>query len=585
MTDVVSKIVHIRKQERGILIATVLGSGLSALAWLPWQGVSIWVGVTLFGVALGKVLLDHLARRGGNDHMLAAATFLAGLWYALLPMALVLRGRELAILTGVCMVGSVTLRAANEFTISKSVGLASIAAVFLVASVGVFLQPVPATTPELLALLSANTLLFAYILLHAKQRRDAETGMSTALLEAERNHRKAQAASDAKSAFLANMSHEIRTPLNGIMGMTQAMAASTRSAEQKRRLAVIQESGRVLQVLLDDVLDLARIEVGKMEIACLEFSPAEVARSVFDSFEDLARAKGLGFEIYIAPSAAGRYRGDPIRLRQVLTNLASNAVKFTDKGKVALSVAQEGPRLRFDVADTGKGLPKGQAHLLFKAFSQLDDSPTRRHGGSGLGLSISRSLCELMGGDILVQSEPGRGATFTVLLPLEQVTSPAGTGSAAPALHSRTSAMQLPQIKLLAAEDNQINQLVLQTLLEQVGITAVMVENGSLAVDAWRTQDWDIILMDVQMPDMDGVTATRMIRQAEQDLGRRRTPIIALTANAMSHQIVEYQLAQMDACIAKPISASELYAAIEGFMVSEQDSVTGINQQLASGNA
>ena len=574
----ISKIVQFRRQERLLLVVTSLASSISATVWLPAPMVVTWLIVTVIGIVIGHRNFGRIARNRENEWSLAAMTFAAASWYALLPLAMVTQGAQLATLTGVCIAGSMALRGANEFTVSKPIGLATLGALMLIACIGAFWRSIPARLPELAAVLTGVGLLFTYILQHANQRRDAETGMATAVRDAERNERQAQAASEAKSAFLATMSHEIRTPLNGVLGMAQALAATTMDADQRHLLGVIQGSGAALQAVLDDVLDLARIEAGKLETSAVDFEPAVVARSAFDSFESLARQKGLEFELHIGATALGRYRGDPIRLRQVLNNLLSNAIKFTERGKIALSVVQIAGRFRFEVADTGIGIPADKQNQLFKTFSQIDQSLTRRHGGSGLGLSICQALCELMGGDITVDSRAGEGATFTVNLPFPGASAMelSGLDALAP-----SPPEILPRVRVLAAEDNPVNQLVLKTLLEQVDISPLIVGDGQQAIDAWRDRDWDILLMDVQMPLVDGLAATRTIRRIEADQLRRRTPVVALTANAMAHQIAEYQAAGMDACIAKPINAAQLYSVLDE--VVRQNSVTGIDQHRYSG--
>jgi PAS domain S-box-containing protein len=377
----------------------------------------------------------------------------------------------------------------------------------------------------------------------------------------------AEAANRAKSLFLATMSHEIRTPLNGVLGMAQAMAMDELTPMQRERLGVVHASGEALLAILNDVLDLAKIEAGKLEIEDIEFDLEEVARGAHQAFTAQANAKGLSFALDIG-NAQGLYRGDPTRLRQILYNLVSNALKFTDRGEIRVTALWEDEQLVLAVADTGVGIPADRLEALFGRFDQADASTTRRFGGTGLGLAICRELAQMMGGSIGVESTLGFGSTFTVVLPLERV----GDGKssltlpAAPALEDEAYALTL---RVLAAEDNTVNQLVLKTLLHQVGIDPVLVSNGAEAVAAWEDGEWDVILMDVQMPKMDGPTAARAIRELELTLGRRRTPIIALTANVMSHQLAEYTGAGMDGHVAKPIEAARLFEALEALLDDE----------------
>ena len=374
----------------------------------------------------------------------------------------------------------------------------------------------------------------------------------------------AESASLAKSTFVATMSHEIRTPLNGVLGMVQAMAADSMPEGQRARLDVIRRSGESLLAILNDVLDFSKIESGKLELESVDFDLHEVVDGVQGTFEALAGRKGLALEVDLG-DARGVYRGDPTRVRQVLYNLVSNAVKFTDTGGVYVGLRHGSQGLEIRVRDTGIGIPPEHMDSLFRKFEQADASTTRRFGGTGLGLAICHELVVLMGGSIDVESRRGEGAVFTATLPLERVDDER-------ALEVRPeAAAQIPSrtLRVLAAEDNEINRLVLKALLAQVGVEPVTVENGALAVEAWGSGDWDVILMDMQMPVMDGLAATKAIRDQEAASGRLRTPIIALTANAMSHQVAEYLAAGMDGHVAKPIDARALFETLEQVLDAE----------------
>jgi signal transduction histidine kinase/AmiR/NasT family two-component response regulator len=378
-----------------------------------------------------------------------------------------------------------------------------------------------------------------------------------------------EAATRAKSTFLATMSHEIRTPLNGVLGMAHAMAADELSPAQHERLGIISRSGEGLLAILNDVLDLSKIEAGKFELEMIPFDLAEVVGGAHSAFTALAHEKGLAFDLEIDPTAHGVYRGDPTRIRQVLYNLISNGLKFTEAGSVRVAVERAGGDLRVMVADTGIGMSPEQASGLFQKFVQADASTTRRYGGTGLGLAISRELVELMGGTIRVDSAPGRGTVVRIAWPAARIADSEALPAPAPTPTCDTT--ELPPLQVLAAEDNPINQLVLKALLAQVGIEPTMVEDGAKAVAAWADKPWDLILMDVQMPVMDGPSATQEIRRQERLTARVRTPIIAVTANAMAHQIEEYLAAGMDRHVAKPIEASRLFAAIEAALEEAPD--------------
>jgi len=367
----------------------------------------------------------------------------------------------------------------------------------------------------------------------------------------------AEAASQAKSNFLAVVSHEVRTPLNGILGMAQIMSASPLEPAQAERLKVVRRSGEMLLSILNDVLDLAKIEAGRIELESLEFELGQTLAATVECFTPLASVKGVRFESDIS-AAEGLYRGDPTRVRQIVSNLVSNALKFTETGSVSLCATYSDGLLRLSVADTGIGIPADKVDQLFSRFFQADQSTTRRFGGTGLGLAICRDLASLMGGDIEVRSEFGAGSTFTAVLPLPRL------GDAPTTTLEETSTQDAlgGTLKVLAAEDNITNQMVLRAMLESFGLAVTIVENGVEAIEAWDRSAWDLILMDVQMPIMDGPEATREIRAREAATGRPRTPIIALTADNMSHQIKQHLASGMDLHVAKPIEAGDLFRKI-----------------------
>lgn len=376
----------------------------------------------------------------------------------------------------------------------------------------------------------------------------------------------ANAANVLKSQFLANMSHEIRTPLNGVLAMADVMARGALTSEQRERLEVIRQSGGVLLSVLNDVLDLSKIEAGKFVLADEPFELGPSILLLCDGWRVMARDKGLKFSLAIAPEARGWWRGDADRINQILGNLVSNAIKFTLKGSVDV-VIELTPRtgaLRLEVTDTGVGIPSSKIPSLFEKFTQADSSATRRFGGSGLGLAICRELTQMMGGHIRVSSREGVGSTFIVELPLRRLAAPVLPVQPAPV----TPAAPQPEesaddsLRILAAEDNPTNQHVLRAVMEALGLDVEIVRDGAEALASWRKGTFDLILMDIQMPVMDGMEAARAIRREEAAARRTRTPILALTANALSHQIEEYMAAGMDGHVAKPIEIEKLYEAI-----------------------
>ena len=395
--------------------------------------------------------------------------------------------------------------------------------------------------------------------------------------EAQRRRLEAEQANSAKDAFLAMMSHEIRTPLNGVLGMAHVMERDDLTDAQRERVRIIREAGQNLFVILDDILDISKIGAGKLTLESIEFDLEEVVRGACAAFVPGAEQKGLFFDLSFDPTVGGRYLGDPTRLRQVVCNLVSNAVKFTTQGGVRLLVFSAEEQVCLVVTDTGDGMDPQQLAVLFQPFNQADLSTTRRFGGTGLGLSISSQLVEAMGGRIEVRSRPGAGSAFSVFLPLERivVAQPQRIAPPEPAPLQPADAVvdviqaaeagtpEMGDVRILAAEDNVTNQLVLKTLLAQAGLRLTIVPDGAAAVNAWREGGWDLILMDVRMPIMDGPSATREIRRLERETGRARTPIIALTANVMPHQVAEYTQAGMDGLIPKPIDIARLFATIE----------------------
>ncbi len=381
----------------------------------------------------------------------------------------------------------------------------------------------------------------------------------------------AEAANVLKSQFLANMSHEIRTPLNGVLAMAQIIALGDLTQIQRERVEVIRRSGEDLLTVLNDVLDLSKIEAGKMEIDTGQVDAEAIGRHVQSTYGALAAVKpDLDFSLEVRAAARGVRRGDSGRIGQILNNLVSNALKFTARGQVRVVIDGFGEDgrdgLRFTISDTGIGIAADKLPLLFQKFSQADGSNTRQFGGTGLGLAISRELANLMRGGIEVESVEGRGSTFTVTLPLARIAESAAADPAVPVAESQETDER--NLRVLAAEDIPTNQLVLRTIMETFGVDLEVVDNGRLAVEAWRDGDFDIVLMDIQMPEMDGMAATRAIRAAEAALGRPRTPIIAVSANAMAHQVKEYMEVGMDGHVAKPIELTKLHAAIEGAMAA-----------------
>ena len=372
----------------------------------------------------------------------------------------------------------------------------------------------------------------------------------------------AEAASQSKSDFLANMSHEIRTPLNGVIGIVDALSRTPLSPEQAEMVGLIRESGVTLERLVSDVLDVSKIEAGQMTLEERPFDLGEAFASAAEVARQRCWDKGLLFRLRRGPEATGTFIGDSTRIRQVVSNLLSNAVKFTADGSVTLSVGLEPDGagkvwLSLVIEDTGVGFSSDHATRLFERFSQADTSITRRFGGTGLGLSICQSLVEMMGGDISAMSTPGQGSRFEVVIPLKRADAMADTG--APVADTPATIRERP-LRVLLAEDHPTNRRVVQLILQPHDVELVMVEDGAQAVAAFAEDRFDLVLMDMQMPVMDGLSATEAIRALETT---SRTPIIMLSANAMTEHQDQARAAGADLHVPKPITAESLLAGIE----------------------
>jgi len=386
------------------------------------------------------------------------------------------------------------------------------------------------------------------------------------VLRARRAARGLIAAKEAQSRFLADLSHEIRTPLNGVVAVASALERTSLSERQAELVRIIRSSGQTLERLLSDVLDFSKIETGAVVLEREPFHLADAVKAVGALCRPRAEEKGVALHVRIDAAAERLVLGDAVRFKQILTNLVSNAVKFTEQGEVVLRLQQvRGEAWRIEVQDTGVGFDPAQKARLFRRFQQADGAVSRRFGGTGLGLAISRQLVELMGGALDCDSRPGEGSIFTVDLPLTPAALPAAQASSAGTTASLAEPVlsQGRRLRVLLADDHPVNRTVVEVLLADVDLDLVSVENGLEACQAFEDDRFDVVLMDMQMPELDGVEAVRRIRAHERRAGADQALIVMLTANALREHQEQSLAAGADLHLPKPIEAARLFAALE----------------------
>ena len=454
----------------------------------------------------------------------------------------------------------VARRGRAEPALDLAVSSAALAVLAGLALAGLLLWRLPTSWGAPLAALATG--LLATVLSHQQAQRAVERALAQELAVAAETAR-------AKGVFLANVSHEVRTPLNAMLGVAELLDDSPLQPQQKRHVQVFRESGQALLDLINDLLDLAKIEAGKLGLDAEPFSLHHLLDHLLQLMQPRAQDKGLVLHLSVAPDVPDGVLGDRSRLRQGLVNLLGNAIKFTHKGEVRLSVAPEPGAagtpacIRFEVSDSGIGIAPSKLDSIFEPFAQADSSVTRQFGGTGLGLSITRSVALLMGGQVLVRSTPGLGSVFTLLLPLPPAALPTRREAAAPVpVPARELVNPARPMSVLLAEDNEVNVYLFQAMVQDQAIELDVAPNGTAALEMLRRRPYDLAFIDIQMPGLDGLSVTRELRHLEVSSVRTRTPVVALTANAYASDVQASVAAGCDRHMSKPFTKAQLLDAL-----------------------
>ncbi len=549
-----------------LLPSRVISASLVAVLTAQALGLAeatIWLAALLAAEGVARLFTRRFTPGTPGSSKMRAAFVLAGLpinliWAALAAQFWLWPHADLKLAAVAIWVGQViyTQNFRHQSWPLVAVGAAAPLASLIVFPTFFFAQHGvgPETARWGLMLLAANTINTMV------SNRAAARRMNDLTRRLREERERALEAARAKSTFIAVASHELRTPMNGLLGMAHALSGTDLNETQRKQIGLMVKSGDNLMQLLNDVLDLSRIEAGKVELSPAPLDLRAAVETVVDTWRDAAIVKNIALTTHWDPDAPTHILADPLRIRQILTNLISNAVKFTPSGKVSISVKALGEAiedqqaLQLSVSDTGPGIPPDARARVFESFTQADSAISRQHGGAGLGLTISRALAQQMGGDLALEPSP-RGACFAFSL-----TAPLVLAPAAPDVQEAAETWNFNALRILMAEDNAINQIVVQAMLEATGASLTLVENGQIALEAMRHSRFDCVLMDINMPVMDGVSALKAIRSGSA--GDPDTPVIALTASALNGDRERFLQMGFDDHLGKPVKPAALIGAI-----------------------
>ena len=542
-----------------LIITTPIFSILASI-WIPLQYTLLWGLAVLYWVIVVRYDAVGVYKRlnfiNKSENAQAIESFLFNTLYLTVPFALVINKGQTCILTGVSMAGWVIISSANRFSKSLKVGIASVLSLFVIAVLGALWDTVRVPPEQLTALLICVIALFTYALANAAGRRRAELGLYAALDDAKRNLEEAEHARQAKSEFLANMSHELRTPLTAILGFSRLLSQRSDLPSQARLYSErCVSAGELVLNIINDTLDFSRLEAAQFSISAKPTHLVDLVKGSLEILSEQAQRKGLGLELKVGSGVPDVIEIDGLRLKQVLLNLIGNAIKFTDRGLIRVTVRSNAARgrLYIRIFDTGRGISPDKQKRLFRRYSQITQGIPKEQVGTGLGLDITRRLVEAMGGEVGVSSIEGQGSVFWLGLPLEPAA--LDTVSVDEAVTAQT--IDLPRnLRVLVADDNAVNRELLKIMLADLAQTVIEAHDGLEAVDQAVAMPFDVILMDIRMPNMDGVTATSLIRSSHG--ANRSTPIIAFTASPLNPHDAE----AFDQVVVKPIVPRDLLTTI-----------------------